>query len=144
MLKSQYESVLKTDRWQRMRKRVLHARPFCRACKLPRWLAVIAYDQDLHVHHRSYANRGTEREIDDLEPLCRRCHEIETFGRSDLRAPKAADCSTCGTVHWNPWSDHCSSCASDAPTAVDRKQPKSEAWQPAQQIGFWDSSGDAA
>jgi hypothetical protein len=84
--------------------------PYCSRCHIPRWLAVIAYDQDLHCHHRTYANRGTEREIEDLAPLCRRCHELETLGRSDLKAPKSCRCGTCGAVHWNPWADYCDQC----------------------------------
>jgi hypothetical protein len=81
----------------------------CYTCTIPRWLAEIAYDQDLNVHHKSYKNLGNE-DWDDLEPLCRRCHEIEKFGRSDLRAPKTAECTRCGDTHWNPYSDICVVC----------------------------------
>ena len=43
------------------------------------------YDQDLHVHHRNYQRVGAELDS-DLRSLCRRCHEIETFGESSLPA----------------------------------------------------------
>ena len=49
-------------------------------------MSVIAYDQDLHVHHKNYQNIGAELDS-DLEVLCRRCHEVETFGESALQYP---------------------------------------------------------
>lgn len=69
----------------------------------------MAYDQDLHVHHKTYRNRGAERP-EDLQALCRRCHELETYGRSSLVAPKSAICRICGSVHWNPREESCQTC----------------------------------
>jgi hypothetical protein len=110
MTKTEYAETLKGSRWQELRKDVLTDRPFCAKCDMPRWLAAIAYDQDLHVHHKSYANRGTDKEYEDLDPLCRRCHDIETFGRSDLKAPKNSKCTICGSTHWNPYESFCPTC----------------------------------
>jgi 5-methylcytosine-specific restriction endonuclease McrA len=76
---------------------------------MPRWLARIAYDQDMHLHHLSYANLGHETAA-DVELLCRRCHDLETFGRSDLAAPKSHKCPSCDGLHWNPYSDECDEC----------------------------------
>jgi hypothetical protein len=108
---SSHQAYLNSDRWKNLRIYALDwSRYCCEECSMPRWLAKIAYDQDLNVHHESYANVGTDEEIFDLVVLCRRCHEVETFGRSDLRDPKSAICDLCKTKHWNPWSDKCETC----------------------------------
>jgi HNH endonuclease len=138
MTKSEYAESLKGERWQAMRRRALEASPFCSRCHIPRWLAVIAYDQDLHCHHRTYANRGTQREIEDLAPLCRHCHELETFGRSDLRAPKSRRCGTCGAVHWNPWADYCDQCGRLS-CEQDQLKPKKPAASACALHGKWSS-----
>jgi hypothetical protein len=109
--KTEHAEYLQTDHWRNLRKRFLADHDHCERCEMPRWLAAIAYDQDLHVHHKSYANRGNEWEICDLEALCRRCHDVETFGRSDLREPKSATCSICDKKHWDPRADRCAYCA---------------------------------
>jgi hypothetical protein len=82
----------------------------CNQCDMPRWLAEIAYDQDLHVHHLTYASRGNE-EMDDLEILCRRCHELETYKRTELREVKPAFCEACGMMHWDYRSSYCIICS---------------------------------
>lgn len=110
MTKTEHAEYLKGPRWQELRKQVLDDQSACVKCEVPRWLAAIAYDQDLHVHHLSYANKGTDKEIGDLQPLCRRCHDIATFGRSDLREIKSAICITCQRKHWDPYSDLCEIC----------------------------------
>jgi hypothetical protein len=81
--KTEYREYISSDHWKRRRKDFLTHFPSCNRCRLNRTLALIAYDQDLHVHHRSYARVGAELD-DDLEALCKRCHEVETFGRSNL------------------------------------------------------------
>lgn len=110
MTKMEYAQYLQGPHWQELRKEAIDdAGSKCERCELPRWLAEISYDQDLHVHHKSYRSRGNEQP-EDLEVLCRRCHEVETFGRSELRAPKAAECEMCGETHWDYRSDRCLSC----------------------------------
>jgi len=113
MNKTEYRKYIASSQWQERRKEVLAGQDgqgsWCNRCKIPRWLASIAFDQDLHVHHKSYANIGSER-IEDLEILCRRCHDIETFSRSDLRAPKMATCEVCGQQHYNVYSSICREC----------------------------------
>lgn len=102
--KTEYREYISGPEWQVRRREflVLHGYA-CDKCALPRWLAIIAYDQDLHVHHVSYANVGAERD-EDLKALCRRCHEIETFGSSVLHRPQRHACQICG----RPSYDHCS------------------------------------
>lgn len=94
MTKSEYRQYLASAHWQETRKEYLVGVTECKQCDVPRWIANIAYDQDLHVHHLSYANLGSE-DYEDLEALCRRCHEIKTFGHSNLRAPKTFACANC-------------------------------------------------
>ena len=109
-MKAEYQKYLQSAHWQQRRKQFItdigHA---CEKCDIPRWLAQIAYQQDLNVHHLNYQNLGHEEDC-DLEALCRRCHEIETFGRSDFRAPKKATCEFCAEDHWNVYSSLCDVC----------------------------------
>lgn len=110
MTKTEYAEYLQSEDWQQRRKQaIIAAHHQCEQCNLPRWVAELVYDQDLNVHHRSYEHLGNEPPR-DLEALCRRCHEIEKFGRSDLKKPKTAKCSSCGDEHFNTYSDHCNFC----------------------------------
>jgi hypothetical protein len=110
MTKTEYAQYLASEDWRERRKKfIAEANNECERCDLPRWLASLVYDQDLHVHHLNYQNLGNE-ESDDLEVLCRRCHEIETFGRSDYGEIKKAECSLCGLDHFNIYSDYCGRC----------------------------------
>jgi hypothetical protein len=111
MTKTEYAQYLQSPEWQERRGNFLIVNNSCVRCEIPRWLAEIAYDQDLNVHHISYSNLGDEDE-GDLEPLCRRCHEIAKFGRSDLREPKSTLCGLCRKKHWNYYSNLCSFCNS--------------------------------
>lgn len=94
MTKTEYRQYIASPEWQQTRKSFLFSNYKCNRCGVPRWLASLAYDQDLHVHHLAYRNLGHE-DWDDLEALCRRCHEIETFGRSTLKAPWSTPCVIC-------------------------------------------------
>lgn len=97
--KSEYRAYIQSEAWQKRRKEFLALRGHCNRCLLPRWAAIIAYDQDLNVHHRNYQSVGHELG-EDLEPLCRRCHEIDAMGRSAL-----VDASTLvhGDRRFNDW-----------------------------------------
>jgi len=116
MTKSEYSAYIASEDWQRRRREYLDQRTYeqlgilhCARCQIPRWLAVIAYDQDLHVHHKNYQHLGSEQ-AEDLSVLCRRCHELETFGRSTLRAIPLFICKQCDAIHFDPYGDHCESC----------------------------------
>lgn len=110
MTRTEYREYIASADWQQRRKEFLSQRGFeCNRCGIPRWLAQVAYDQDLNVHHRSYSSLGDE-DWDDLEPLCRRCHDIESFGRSDLKPVKSATCTCCKQTHWDPYSESCLRC----------------------------------
>lgn len=61
-----YAEYLKTDHWQCIRKMALeNAGHVCQLCN--------ANNVELHVHHRSYDNRGWENK-DDVIVLCAICH----------------------------------------------------------------------
>lgn len=110
MTKTQYRAYLQGPEWQAKREEALeYYEERCNRCDMPRWLAEIAYDQDLNVHHVSYANQGYEP-MDDLEVLCRRCHDLHTFKRTEIREVKQAVCTACGDRHWNYRCDRCVLC----------------------------------
>lgn len=83
--KSEYRKYIASEAWMQRRKVFLSAHPECERCGVSREMAARVYDQDLHVHHRNYQRVGAELDS-DMEALCRRCHEIETFGKSKLPA----------------------------------------------------------
>lgn len=113
MTKTEYREYIQSPTWQARRKEVLKSIPVCLKCWIPRWLAQVAYDQDLHVHHKSYAHVGNELPC-ELAPLCRRCHELETFGRTDLRELKSHPCDNCSNPVFDPYFDRCEVCKSIA------------------------------
>lgn len=109
--KAEYQKYLQSAHWQTRRKEAIEAMDHaCERCSMPRWLTQIAYQQDLNVHHLNYQNLGHE-EFTDLEVLCRRCHDIETFGRSDFRPIKTAKCELCALDHWNVYENLCDKCS---------------------------------
>lgn len=62
-----YADYLKTPEWKDIRGEVLRrARYRCQICNS---------DYGLHVHHRTYENRGDE-DLSDLTALCSDCHRI--------------------------------------------------------------------
>lgn len=83
MRKSEYANYIASEAWLQRRKGFLLEHSRCNRCGLSLKAAIESYDQGLHIHHKNYQRVGCELDS-DLEALCRRCHEIETFGRSDL------------------------------------------------------------
>jgi hypothetical protein len=83
MTRTEYAEYIGSEEWRRRRADYLSTSAYCERCGLSRRFSRWIYDQDLHVHHKSYARIGAE--IDgDLATLCKRCHEIETHGQTDL------------------------------------------------------------
>jgi hypothetical protein len=113
MNKSDHRNYLASEHWRTRRKKFLEkpGNGFCAMCYLPRWLSALVYDQDLHVHHRNYQNKGAELDA-DLQTLCPRCHEIESFGTTSLREVKRYPCMYCGAEGFDPYeSTHtCEQC----------------------------------
>ena len=100
MTKTEYAAYLSSEHWKEVRNRILNEVSHCERCGIPRYLANICYDQDLHVHHKSYRNLGNE-DYSDLEVLCRRCHELETFKQTQIKECKSVECSFCSRHHWD-------------------------------------------
>src|SRR6185437_3906720 len=84
MTRTEYREYIASEYWQHRRKEYLRSHNECENCHMCRRTSLRHYDQDLHVHHVSYARVGSELD-QDLKALCKRCHEIETFGNSDLK-----------------------------------------------------------
>lgn len=76
MTRTEYAVYRETPWWKNRRLVFLETRPLCNRCGIPRDMALQFYDQDLNVHHVSYARIGSELDT-DLEGTCRRCHAIE-------------------------------------------------------------------
>ena len=63
-----YAEYLQTDHWVEVRKQALKRSGFrCQTCNTNK--------KTLHVHHRTYENRGNEH-YKDLTVLCEDCHEV--------------------------------------------------------------------
>ncbi|HEY9126455.1 MAG TPA: HNH endonuclease signature motif containing protein [Acidobacteriaceae bacterium] len=106
MTKTEYREYISGEAWRNRRKDFLKDVDYCERCESPRKLVILVYDQDLHVLHRSYARIGNEHP-DDLEALCRRCHEIEISGRSELRKIEPfANCAHCKKPVWDFGCEH--------------------------------------
>lgn len=62
-----YQDYLKTPEWQEIRREALRrAKNRCQICNSSDYL---------HVHHRTYENKGDE-DLSDLTVLCSDCHQI--------------------------------------------------------------------
>lgn len=109
MTKTEYREYISSPQWKSRRSIFLTNNGCCFRCHLPRWMAIIAYDQDLHVHHISYAHIGHELDS-ELSPLCRRCHELETFGVTALHEVRSLPCIKCGNEAWDMISRRCEGC----------------------------------
>lgn len=110
MNKEEYQDYLKTPRWKELRTTAIFLHPECSRCHIPRWLALVAYGQDLNVHHFAYQWILTEYESTTLVPLCRRCHEIEHAGSSEQVAPPSSKCLACDKLFWGDGSTICEGC----------------------------------
>lgn len=78
--KMPYQEYLKTPEWRQRRQKHLQSAGFrCQVCN--------ANGVTLHVHHRTYERRGTER-FSDLIVLCRECHEL-FHQKGQLQAPNS-------------------------------------------------------
>ncbi len=65
-----YYDYLQTPEWQKTRNRALRRANYrCQVCN---------GNENLHVHHRTYVNRGNEKP-EDLIVLCKDCHQIYHF-----------------------------------------------------------------
>jgi len=66
MVSKNYKEYLKSDHWQKTRRRKLNRTAKCAIC---------AERNDLDVHHLTY-DRMYKEHLSDLRVVCRRCHEV--------------------------------------------------------------------
>lgn len=82
-----YLDFLKSEYWAQVRAKALRSAQYqCQLCK---------ETKNLHVHHKSYGNRGDElNHMDDLIVLCSSCHETfhhgkRAFSKNQVGMPSA-------------------------------------------------------
>lgn len=109
MTKAEYAEYLRSEHWQNFRATILQERATCGRCGMQRWLATLLYHQDLNLHHLTYASIGSENTC-DVEVLCRRCHELATFGTTELKKIRSYTCNFCYETHFNRYSNFCEAC----------------------------------
>jgi phage terminase large subunit GpA-like protein len=63
---SEYSAYLRSPHWLRLRARYKRERP---------WRCVCGARKGLQLHHKTYDRLGDER-LEDLTPLCQRCHTL--------------------------------------------------------------------
>ena len=103
-----YDEYLRSDVWQYKRECALsRAGRKCERCGAK-------YGVALEVHHLTYERFGNER-MDDLEVLCKRCHEAADLQRTREAAEEAeAEIAvaldtietTAATAGFNGWAEH--------------------------------------
>ena len=77
--KTKHNKVLVSKRWQKIRQEVFRAYgKSCMSCK---------GTENIHVYHLHYSTLGKER-VEDLIPLCSKCHLIITKAKGRMSAPK--------------------------------------------------------
>ncbi len=87
-----YEEFLATTYWKTVRDYMAHRwRGLCQACLVNR---------STEVHHKTYEHRGEEHlHLDDLMPVCRKCHEeLEAREGRDHGPSRVRGWSTAGEV----------------------------------------------
>jgi len=92
-----YEEYLASPQWQLFRSRFLSAVPaplVCNRCRAAWWACELVYGQRVNLHHKTYKNIGKEK-FDDIEILCRRCHELQHFGKSNAPQIVLRACRYC-------------------------------------------------
>lgn len=76
---AEYQAYIGSDGWRTRRAVKLQQSPKCEAC---------GSRENLHVHHRSYENFGTER-MSDLRTLCESCHSWVHYVERTMATPLA-------------------------------------------------------
>jgi len=90
------------DTFRRQEAEYLKQADCCDHCEVPRRLAALVYEQDLVSHCISETGNRVASTQRSLEALCRRCWEIETLGRSDLREIRPYGyCDHCRRPVWD-------------------------------------------
>lgn len=94
---STYAEYLESPHWKSLRAlyfKKVQPPEVCNRCRVLFWASELVYGSQLNLHHKTYERLGAE-EFSDLEPVCRRCHELEHFGKSDLPKIVLRACHSC-------------------------------------------------
>lgn len=77
-----YPEYINSQEWRRRRRAYLKKYALCNRCGMDNDEHKRLYGTALHVHHVSYARLGAEID-EDLEALCKKCHEEEECAEYD-------------------------------------------------------------
>src|SRR6266404_2044400 len=77
-----YHEFINSQEWRRRRRAYLRKYPLCNRCAMDNEVHRELFRTYLHVHHVSYARLGAELD-EDLEALCKRCHNAEETAEFD-------------------------------------------------------------
>jgi hypothetical protein len=80
-----YYEYINAQEWRRRRRAYLRKYALCNRCSMDNDEHKAVYGTALHVHHASYARLGAELD-EDLEALCKRCHDEEECAEYDPTA----------------------------------------------------------
>lgn len=80
-----YTEYINSQEWRRRRRAYLKKYALCNRCGMDNDEHRRVYGTALHVHHVSYARLGAELD-EDLEALCKKCHEEEECAEYDPTA----------------------------------------------------------
>jgi len=80
-----YAEYINSQEWRRRRRAYLKKHALCNRCGMDNDEHKSVYGTALHVHHASYARLGAELD-DDLEALCKKCHQAEECAEYDPAA----------------------------------------------------------
>jgi hypothetical protein len=69
-----YSEYLKSNHWHNLRLRYYASKLFTKNKRFPSGCHCCGFTGNLELHHRTYKYIGKER-LQDLIPLCRRCHQ---------------------------------------------------------------------
>ena len=78
-----YGDYMSSEDWRRFRESYFrrHRYAICSRCGIDNAEHKKLYSTRLHLNHRTYKNLGCEQD-NDLEPICKPCHDIEHSGHS--------------------------------------------------------------
>src|SRR5882762_10413800 len=77
-----YREYIHSQEWRRRRRAYLRKYPLCNRCGMDNEVHRELFGTYLHVHHVNYSRLGAELD-EDLETLCKHCHNAEETAEFD-------------------------------------------------------------
>lgn len=104
MTAAEYREYLKTPRWKELSRRVRLAQGKCQRCGAPGDEVKRFFGQELHLHHMTYENVGSDEEENDLCALCAFCHARHHEKPAPGRCiGDVEDCRMWGGRYWSKY-----------------------------------------